>query len=173
MIFKLIGGLFVVAASSGLGFQKAMEYKKRVKELNDLQAAATQLETEIRFTQAPLAQAFAVVSKTTGGTIGEIFEEASKRLDVQTGATAANAWREAVENTRTRLSLTKADLETAISFGTALGGSDVEGQLKHIAATREKLQVQLTEARESCKKNQKLFTNLGVYAGILIAVLLF
>ncbi len=173
MIIKLIGGLFIVAASSCLGFQKALKYKNRVKELTDLQTAAAQLETEIRFTQAPLAQAFIAVSKTADGIISAIFEEAAKRLDIHTGDTAADAWQIAVENHRINLSMTKADLETVISFGTALGGSDVEGQLKHISAVREKLRVQLAEARESSQKNQKLFTSLGIYAGILIAILLF
>ena len=173
MIFKCIGGIMIIAASSFLGFCKAKEYKVRVQQLSALQTAIAQFETEIRFTQTPLAEAFFAVAAAADDGIGALFEAAGQTLALQTGQTAGTAWNTAVDSARSGLSLSKEDLEIIRSFGSALGASDTEGQMKHIAATQEKLAVQLEQARQACGKNQKLFQSLGVYAGILIAILLF
>ena len=173
MIFKLVGGGLIIAATGFIGFLKAQEYKDRVQQLTELQTAVAQLETEIRFTQTPLTQAFFMVSHSVSGKIAHLFYTAGTNLANQTGETAAQAWEQAVDKSAGALSLVKADLEILHAFGAALGASDIEGQQKHIAATQERLSVQLEEARLSCSKNQKLFQSLGVYAGILIAILLF
>lgn len=172
MIFKLIGGICVISAASFLGFGKAREYKNRVQQLSALQTAIAQFETEIRFTQTPLAEAFFTVA-AADKTIGIIFETAGKTLIDQTGQTAGQAWNMAVDAVGNNLSFSKDDLETIRTFGAALGSCDTAGQIKHIAAMQEKLSAQLEQAREACGKNQKLFQSLGVYAGILIAILLF
>ena len=173
MIFKLIGGICVIAAASALGFAKAREYKTRVQQLSAMQTAVAQFETEIRFTQTPLAEAFLAVATAADGSIGALFKQAGQTLARQSGQTAGSAWNLAVDAIRGKLSLSKEDIEIFRAFGSALGSSDTEGQMKHIAATQEKLSAQITQARQACEKNQKLFQSLGVYAGILIAILLF
>lgn len=65
----------------------------------------------------------------------------------------------------------KEDIEILKSFGYGLGNSDVYNQEKNFDLAIELLKRQLSNAEEESKKNEKLYKNIGVLAGLAINIL--
>ncbi len=167
MIFKAIGAVAVMISAGALGMAKAGEYKNRVEYLQSMEHCVVQLENEIRFTQTPIWAAFKNISSNAHETVKAIFLSAGK--ENAAGDTVGKIWRNSVARVSDKLF--KEDKEIFLSFGDCIGNCDVEGQLKSIALFSARLAQTTEKAIEQCEKNRTLFKNLGLYTGILIAVL--
>ncbi len=171
MWIKLLGCLLVVFAASALGFSKAAEFSARLNCLMDVQSALRRFEGEIAFTKTPILEVFTKLAKDSGGWVSKVFSDVVEQLKQCDGIPASEAWRTAVFRSKESM-LKNEDIEIILDFGKCLGSTDVDGQLLNLSAVIAQLDRQMENARETRDKNQKLYRSLGVYAGILIAVLL-
>ncbi|MDK2798707.1 MAG: stage sporulation protein [Clostridiales bacterium] len=171
MILKLIGCILIVGSSTIMGYTIANKYAKRPEELRALQAALQMLESEIIFSVNPLPDAFERISKYVPKNIHKLFAHSAYLLKQRTGITAQEAWSISVHQTREEMHLEKEDREILISFGNSLGCSDREQQLKNIHLACSKLALEEKKAEKLREKNEKLYKNLGVLGGILVALI--
>ncbi len=91
-------------------------------------------------------------------------------LSQNEGYTAGEAWEIALKEWDNGY-LKKEDIEILKSFGYGLGNSDVYNQEKNFDLAIELLKRQLSNAEEESKKNEKLYKNIGVLAGLAINIL--
>ena len=63
MYLKMVGCLGIVAATSGYGYSRGMEYQRQITDTGELQRVIRQLAGEMEYTYAPLAQVCASVSR--------------------------------------------------------------------------------------------------------------
>ena len=68
--------------------------------------------------------------------------------------------------------LNQEDINIIKGLGKQLGKTDVEGQVSEIALTNEFLDIQIKDAEEQCKKNEKMYKTLGTIIGIAIVIIL-
>ena len=64
MYLKMVGCLGIVAATSGYGYSRGMEYQRQITDTGELQRVIRQLAGEMEYTYAPLFPEDAV--RTTG-----------------------------------------------------------------------------------------------------------
>ena len=83
---------------------------------------------------------------------------------------AGESWKYATQNSRTNM--TKEDLKVLENFEKLLGKTSIEGQLSEIELLEKFIDKQIENAEEERKKNEKLYRNLGVIAGLAIAIIL-
>ena len=65
------------------------------------------------------------------------------------------------------------DKDVLKKLGKLLGQTDVEGQISEIEMTQNFLDIQIEQAEEEKKKNQKMYKTLGVVAGLVFVIILF
>jgi len=171
-MIKVIGCMFIIASSSCMGYMLGAKYSMRVKELKFIKMSLQMLETEIAYSNTPLAEAFDSVQKRSSGTIRELFKAMSQNLYKRVYSTVGEAFEMAISKTKEKMSLTIEDMDILKSFGHTMGSSDVEGQVKSFKMVIKQLDGQELKAEESRNKNERMYKNLGVLSGLAIVILL-
>jgi len=172
-IVKLIGGLFIVAATSLIGILKANEYENRTSSLRELVCLLQMLETEICYKSNILCDALLNCAKAKiESNVGIFFKETAELLKIRK-MTSTEAWDKALNENLKYTSLKEEDAEILKNLGNSLGTSDYDGQIKNIRFVLKQLEVQISKADIDCIKYQSMYKKLGVLGGIALVVMLF
>jgi stage III sporulation protein AB len=163
----------VVAATSWIGLQIANQYRQRPLQLREFQSSMQCLETEISYGLTPLPRALERVAKLHQGLVGEIFATARDILLFKQGISVREAWNEAVHNLWDRLALAPSDREILVNFGSTLGVSDRNDQVKHLKLAMAQLANAEAQAWDAKEKNERMYKSLGVLGGLAIVILLY
>lgn len=157
----------ILLASSLIGRFLSKKYVYRLEELEEIKNALNILKTKMKFTYEPIPEIFREISENTNRNIGNIFKQASQKME---NVTADIAWNQAVEETETNLKLQ--DKNVLKKLSKLLGQTDVDGQVSQIEITENFLETQIKEAVQEKQKNEKLFTRLGTIMGLAIVIVL-
>lgn len=160
--------LFIILAScSLLGRYLSRKYVIRVQQIEEMKNALNMFKSKIKFTYAPIPEIFKEIAQNTHAGIGQIFELAIEKMNINT---ANVAWENAIEESNTYLS--KEDKEVIKTLSKLLGQTDIEGQISQIEITQEFLETQLKQAQKEREKNEKLYNKLGTTIGLAIVIIL-
>ena len=171
-MLKALGAGMVVLAGSLAGFQIGDLYKRRPRELKALAGALLLLQTEISYAAVPLGEALITVARRAGAEVAPFFRAAAAHLDAGAGLTAAEAWERAVDGVAPAMALREEDFGTLRDLGAALGSSDREDQVRHIALALERLKAAVASAEEDARRYVRLYHFLGFGAGLGLAIIL-
>lgn len=171
-MIKVIGCIVIVFASSGLGYMLGAKFKTRVKELGLIKITLQMLETEIVYSNTPLPDAFEIIYTKSSAPVNSMFKSMSRLLNEKTHSTVGEAFKCALEEVKDTLCINKEDVELLKSFGNSLGSSDIDGQIKNFKMTIKQIEIQEKKAEESRSKNERMYKNLGILAGLAIAIIL-
>lgn len=167
LIIKYFILFLILLSSSLIGKFLSKKYVYRLEELEEIKNALNILKTKIKFTYEPIPEIFREISANTNKNVGNIFKQASEKMET---TTANNAWEQSVEETETNLKLE--DKNVIKKLSKLLGQTDVEGQVSQIEITENFLETQIKEAVQEKQKNEKLFTRLGTIMGLAIVIIL-
>lgn len=171
MFLKIMGLLFVVGASSLIGFKMAEGLEERLRDIRSLQLALGVLEKEMTFLGNSLPRALSAAVKVGGSSAG-IFKECGEMLQNRQGYCVSDAWEISVEKHANNTFLNNEDKEILLSIGLGLGQYDSESQSRSIKLICSQLEVQEKKAQEQIAKSSKMYKNLGILAGIAVGVML-
>lgn len=170
-MLRLSGCLLIIVISVTIGNLLAKGYSNRVRNLLDFITILNILYTKIRYGQEIIENIFLDVRKEIKRDISQIFYEVGTRYGE--GRESINdIWVDVVEKNFRDLDLTFEDERILIDFGLELGRSDIEGQLRNIEMTIEKLKAQLIGARDLRDKYGKIYKTAGVLGGAALAIIL-
>ncbi len=172
MIFKIIGSVVLICATSLIGFALAADCSKRPRTLRELQALLQMFENEISYLSNLLSEAFLRIYDNSNLDAAILFKTAASNLETS-GVTADEAWEKSVEENGSKLSLNKEDKSILVTFGKMLGNSDLEGQLNNIKLVTSQLKLQEIKSEEMKRKNEKMYRSLGVLSGLAVTIILF
>ena len=171
-MLKLLGSVIIVASCGMAGLLKARVYIRRPSELRALRSALQILETEIAYAASPLAKAFQTVAACSENNVADLFKAASQELLRMSGQTAGEAWDKALAVFYPQTALTHSDLSILRNFGSTLGISDREDQIKHLRLTQEQLKAETEKADEEAGRNAKIWNYFGFFGGIVAVLIL-
>lgn len=170
-MIKIIGAVFIVAATTWIGFEFANKLRERPRQLRLMRAALQSLEAEIMYGHTPLAEAAERLAKQIPKPLCFLFEGFGQQLR-QGEKTVREAWLASLENVWKRAAMKRAEYEILQQFGETLGQHDRESQQKHIRLCLTHLEREEGEAKESQLRSEKMIRSLGVLSGLLIVILL-
>ena len=150
MYLKMVGCLGIVAATSGYGYSRGMEYQRQITDTGELQRVIRQLAGEMEYTYAPLAQVCASVSRRCSQNYRIWLEHLAKELEMPSRSLAI-IWERCCES----------DLECLL-----LGRE--ERVLQYAEFLEEKRGGLLKEIQEK----RRLCNLLGVTAGLFLTILI-
>lgn len=172
LIVKIFLIIFVLFASSFIGYLLANKYKARVSELNDLLLALEIFETKIKYTYDSLTTAFLYIADNLKTKIYRIFYITAEELKNNKNDSAGELFKKVIDDEKIFLNLNKEDIEALKELGVSLGQTDLEGQIKNIRLVQSTLKNQLENAKEEKLKNYKLYRNMGVLSGLILIIIL-
>lgn len=171
-MLKITGAVMIFAACCGMGFGKSMEYKKRIRDLLTLKKILLMLRGEIKYARTPLSEAFSIIGKKVEHVLGEFLIQVSQQMDEQQGETFSQIWEENLKEILVKSALLKEDKRQLIRFGSQLGYLDREMQLATIDFQVEQLEGQIKRLEEDQGKRSRVCNCLGVFAGVMLNLIL-
>lgn len=164
MTLKLLGGIILLISGylSGCYFSGRLTRRKRFFE--SFLSFIVSLEIRLRYSQLDIIPL-----------ISRCAEQSS--LPAFSGIIASDEplseiWNRRVDKIPSSEGLKADDRELLSQFGTQLGRTDLEGQLKHLAEYRALIEERLNSAGEICQKKSKLYRSLGFFAGAAVTLVL-
>ena len=156
--YLLLIGIF--GLSTSIGFLISKSYQNRVVELKEFKTILNIMKTKIKFTYEPLAEIFKQIAKDNDTEIEKIFGQMANQLSYYQ---VKEVWENCIQDAD--ISIKQEDKDVLKKLGKLLGQTDVEGQISEIEVTENFLNMQIENAEEEKKKNQKIYKTLGVVAG--------
>jgi stage III sporulation protein AB len=170
-MLRLTGCLIVISISVAIGNLLAKGYSNRVRNLLDFITVLNIFYTKIRYGQETIGNIFLDVRREIKRDINKIFYEVGTRFDTSEEP-VDKIWNDVIEKNFRDLDLNFEDERILLDFGTSLGRSDIEGQLRNIEMTIEKLKSQLIGARDLRDKYGKIYKTVGTLGGVALAIIL-
>ena len=163
-VVKYILLIFIFGLSTGIGMLISKSYENRVMELKEFKNILNIMKTKIKFTYEPLAEIFRQISKDNETIFGQMANQI-------TYYHTKDVWENCIQ--KSDISIKQEDKDVLKKLGKLLGQTDVEGQISEIEMTQNFLDIQIEQAEEEKKKNQKMYKTLGVVAGLVFVIILF
>lgn len=171
-MLKIIGYILILGAFTAAGFAYAENFRKRVKQLNEIQRAVYQLENEIEFTHTPLPEAINKVAEKTDMPLKQVLLKVSDILYCNCADSVYDAFKIGFQENENIVNLKKEDINVILDLAKGLGESDIYGQKKLFSLTIENLKKQLKIAEVLMDKSVKMYRYLGFSLGAVIIIML-
>lgn len=172
VLMKIMGSVFLIAGTSGYGFWKAGCYKNRIRLLEQLRQMVFLLKGQVLYANATLEEAFEAVGRRTEGQIARLFLHVAEAIRGQQGEAFFTIWKEAVEELLADSDFAEEDRQQLAAMGEHLGFLDRDMQERNLLLYLEQLDVRIEELQEHRQERCRLYTSLGIMAGMFLAILL-
>lgn len=164
MILKIIGAVLLVSACFFVGLSKSRALYRRRDFFKSFIVFLSTLETNLRYNCSDIFILVSLCAKSC--------ELSYFIIDQSSDKPFVSVWNKIVSSLPSCLSLKNSDIELLLEFGSHLGKSDLDGQLKHVELYKEIFSNQLSLADEDINKKSKLYKTMGLFVGISTALLI-
>ena len=160
---KIIGCLFLTAASFGAGCLLSARLFRRRAFLRRLLSFVSLLSTELRY---------------RGGDIFDLESDCAGRSQLpalcvgKPESCFEDAWNAAINAFPATFSLTGEDISLLREIGSQLGKTDLEGQLKHLSLLEIRVRAHLRDAEECMAQKSRIYKTMGFFVGASAAIVL-
>lgn len=172
-MLKGVGILLILCGSAGLGFASARELSCQVKTLETVLQFVILLKGETAAGGVSLPDAFLHTGRNLGGDFGEFLKMTAEETQKREGETFGEIFQRCARRLRITEPLTKEAEKRFFAFGGQLGFADAQTQKKQMDLYERELTVTLENLRAEAPGKKKLCRSMGIYGGILLAILLF
>ncbi|MCM3566653.1 stage III sporulation protein SpoIIIAB [Neobacillus mesonae] len=169
---KLIGAIFILVATTVIGFEASRRFSDRPQQLRYLRSALQSLEAEIMYGHTPLHEAARRLSAQLSKPLSGFFDSFARKL-TNTETTVKEAWETSLREVWKSTALKKGEFEIMKQFGETLGRHDRFSQQKQIMLTLSHLEREEANAVQAQMKYEKMVKSLGFLTGLLLIILLF
>lgn len=170
-MFRIVGMVMIVCGSAGFGFALSRECSERVKMLETIRQFVILLNGETAVGCVSLPEAFLHTGRRLGGAFGAFLEETSHELEMRSGETLGEVFRRCASVCHVGDTLPKEEYERFLAFGEGLGVLDSDTQKQKLKLYEQELSTEIAKLRREAPGKQKLCRGLGIYGGILLAIL--
>lgn len=153
-----------------MGLMKSAEFGGRVKQLEAILSMIQDMATQIRYRALPLSDLIGNMAEQKELTCLPFLKQCAKRCEE--GIPFPRAWEQSVEQQGKRSYLKEKDLSILYAFGSGLGTTDIEGQLANCQLHSKLVEESLQHARAERDGMGRLYSTLGILAGIGAAIVL-
>lgn len=165
---RLLGVLLLSGGFWALGLCGARRLKRRESELKELIAGLETVKRELKYCLAPLPELFRCAAEQTAGEVALLFSCCADRMESMGGHTFCRVWKQVLMERR--FCLDRTDLMELEQLGGILGRYDADEQLRAIEQTAARLEEQCRQAEEQSVRLGKVYTVLGLAAGMFTII---
>ncbi len=156
--------MLIVLAGFGAGCLLTKRLSFRLEFFEKFSVFLSVLKTQIRYSGDDI---FKLVSRSAkGADLEYLCGEADYSIPFSV------FWEKQINNIPKSSGLNNSDKELLIEFGSALGSTDIEGQLKHIELYQKMFAAKLDESKTELQKKSAVYKALGLFGGISVAIII-
>lgn len=171
-LFKIIGSILVLGSTVAFGFSLKSSMYLRVKALEQLILASEICEREIKFNFIKIPNLISKLSKEIQNPVGRVFKEINKIVEMNDGLSVEYKWAKTFKEYGEFLSLNKEDLDVVINMSNALGKYDIDEQIKSTIYYKNRLNLQLLDAKNRLKNEGNITNTLAISIGLALVIIL-
>lgn len=164
---KYIGLLMIVISASLIGINKVNKMKTKINLTNQILSFVQQVKIQLNYCSLSTKEILQEVSKLAEIESLDFVKGCAENYDIKPFDTL---WSEQVKSSK--LCIPKSDEELVLSFGCGLGTTDLDGQLELCAIYEKRFMDRLEEYSEDYRKHSKLYSSMGFFVGLAIAMIL-
>ncbi len=165
-----LGKLLLLLGCTALGLGRGFGLKRRTACLFELRRALETMGRELTFSLRPLGSLMDQARRESRGEACALFAACQEKFAHTGGESWAESWRTALETTS--LPLKEEDRRILSEAGQILGRYDGEDQRRALGGLLARLEEQAQEARSEEKRLFRVYTALGITAGLFCVILL-
>lgn len=173
MFLKLLGVLIIMISTILMGYCINEKNKNHIAELKNLVLCMEVFENEIRYNSYDIITALEKIGTKATFHNSILFDSFYHNAQNAGGEQLSVVWDKSLMEVSDKLCFDNKDIFEIRNFGKILGSGDSETQLKNILNFIISLKDNIEKAEEKVVKNGNVFSKLGIYFGLLIAVFLF
>lgn len=165
VLFKLIGAALLAASTFSVGVSMSKSLYRRKAFIKSFIVFIDSLATHIRYNSDDI---FSLVSMCADSEELKCFEFFNKHNN----EAFDKLWSKSILTIPRAYALKKYDIDLLLQFGSQLGKTDIDGQLKHIKLYKDFFKKQLDDAEDAIVKKSKLYKTMGLFAGTAAALIM-
>lgn len=165
---RLLMGVAALLVGTAAGFYLSLKLKRRTAELDQLERLIDTLMVKIRFSHTQTVRLIEELAESEAYPNLDFLELTLERCSQ--GEEFPLAWKKAVSESNTAIN--DEEKELALSIGTFLGKSDVEGQLALLAAQKQAVSARLKLARDEYQRKAPMYRSVSALVGAGAGIIL-
>ena len=165
-MLKIIGSIFIITATTGIGFSKSRDLQNHLNTLEELKTLFCLLRSELQYTHAPFAEVFSKISTKTSTPYREWLSQLSRQLMNKTRGSFWEIWCLSIEEDLQKRNLKEDELEELKTVG-----KNME-YIESLDLFIEQLEYRIKNTREAYRSKRKLCQSMGIMGGIFLVILL-
>ena len=169
---KIIGSIFVIAATSLAGIRAASKMDETYNEIKYIRQMLYILQSEIQYSHTYLAETFSNISGFMKDPYNVWLRQLNFRMERKNDGSLDRIWRETIDEYLIDIRLPKRQKEQLKELGVCLGCADIGVQIKYMELLGKQLEMAMNELREELEGKKILCRCVGIASGIFIAILL-
>lgn len=171
-MLRLIGIVFVLGGSVGLGYAWQKQYVKRIEQLKSLSLLLQSIQGEIQYGSGTIPECCLAVANRVPEPFDEMLRQIAGQVNREGGEGLETIFAGQLEQTLPRTSLKREDLESAFGFILRGGNPDKEQQLSRIMTGRQELEEMICRLEKERDDRCRVSMALGTLGGMLLLVIL-
>lgn len=171
-MIKFLGCILIITSSTLVGFNYAENFRKRVRQLKEIENCLYELRNEIIYTHVPLVEAFNEMAERAKYPVDLLFKYTAENLNNKNCDSVYEAFKLTFESKNFDTSLKNEDKNIILNLSKSLGETDIDGQIKVFELAIENVKKHINDAEEMMKKNVKMYRCLGFCVGAMITIML-
>jgi len=168
---KYAGMIFIVFAAAYGGFSLAKDLSRRCEDLRQLLVGMEILRSELSCCGTPLPKVFALMSAGTRGHSALLFSQTAKQMDKYRWMSPQECMKKVLADQSVEIKMPQTG-DILLQLCGALGGYDLEHQLRGTELAVIRLKALLRDAEQDRKGKARMYRTLGLCAGLVLAILL-
>lgn len=169
-MLKMTGCVMVFISCLCIGYFKALSFRGRCIELENILEILRLMELEITYRKDPLTKLFRKVSESRKCWFTNVLVTCSDMMDIR--YSLRDSWATALNEWQTGCPLEKDDVDILRDMVSGLGRSDSRSQSKILTPTALRLEANLKKAEEREEKLGRMYKAMGLAAGAVIVILI-
>ena len=172
MLLKYAGCILIVAAASGYGYYRGMEYKRQAGEMRYQVQLIREISGEIAYSKAPLAEIFGHMAKRSRPPYNIWLHNMAEVLKERGTSQFAKLWKEKTGELLNDLGFDEEEEELLKELGERMDHLDIRMQEETLRRYAGGLEERCVRKENDLREKQRLCSLLGAAAGVFLAILL-
>ena len=171
-MFKFAGILLLMAGCSGLGLNRVMEKKQRIRELREIRRMVIRIQSEMAYGKRTLPEICLLFGQCMEEPYRTAFLSIYRKLEENDGTDLSSIWAEQIGECMKELPLWEEEKDILQNIPEYLGILDEKQQGADIGQYLDFLSAHIAKAESGYENQAKVTMSISVMAGIFLVILL-
>lgn len=171
-MLKLTGSLLLMAGCTGLGVNKVMEEKCRIKELREMRRMIIRIQNEMIYGKRTLPEICLLFGQCMEEPYRSAYTAIFMELEENHGAAFPSIWKEQMEKNMKDLPLKEEEKDILRRLPEHMGLLDETMQAADIGQSLDMISGHITQAEAEYENKTRVIMSLSVMAGLFLVILL-